>query len=101
MKKYLLSVSAIVLAIGFSAFKAKKEPSLYKYNGLQTESERKIAANYTKSESDIFCLGSGSECAVLMSSDNGDHPDFTNVTFQPGTGFPKSGGALLFNLRKN
>ena len=101
MKKYLLGASAIVLAVGFSAFTVKKDVTLYRYDGLQSENERKIATNYTKSDSDIFCLGSGNECAVLMSSDNGDHPDFTNVTFQPGTGFPKSGGALLFNLRKN
>ena len=101
MKKYLLGVFAIALAVGFSAFKVKKDVTLYRYNGLQTENERKIATNYTKSESDIICLGSGNECAVLMSFDSGDHPDFTNVTFQPGTGFPKAGGAFLFNLRKN
>ena len=101
MKKYLLSASAIVLAVGFTAFKSKKDVTLYRYEGLQTENERKMATNYTKMASDIFCLGSGNECAVLMSFDNGDHPDFTNVTFQPGTGFPTGGGALLFNLKKN
>ena len=101
MKKYLLSASAIALAVGFSAFTVKKDITLYLYGGSQSESERKIATNYTKSEADVICFGSGNECAVLMSSDNGDHPDFTNVTFQPGTGFPKSGGAFLFNLRKN
>ena len=101
MKKYLLSVSAIALAIGFSAFTAKKDVTLYRYDGLQSENERKIATNYTKMDSDIICLGSGNECAVVMSFDNGKHPDFTNVTFQPGTGFPLSGGALLFNMKKN
>ena len=101
MKKYLLGVSALALAVGFTAFTVKKEPSLYRYDGSQSENERKIATNYTKSDDNIICFGSGNECAVLMSTDNGDHPDFTNVTFQPGTGFPKSGGALLFNLRKN
>ena len=65
------------------------------------DDKRKIATNYTKMDSDIICLGSTDECAVVMSFDNGDHPDFTNVTFQPGTGFPKSGGSLLFNLKKN
>ena len=89
------------MAIGFSAFTGKKDVTLYVYDGVQSESERKIATNYTKTDADIICLGSGNECAVLMSSDNGDHPDFTNVTFQPGTGFPKSGGAFLFNLQKN
>ena len=101
MKKYLLSVSAIALAIGFTAFTVKKDVTLYRYDGLQTENERKIATNYTKMASNIFCLGSGNECAVLMSFDSGDHPDFTNVTFEPSTGFPKSGGALLFNLKRN
>src|SRR4051812_19124557 len=101
MKKYLISASAIALAVGFSAFTVKKDITLYLYDGLQSESERKVVTNYTKSDDDIICFGSGNECAVLMSSDNGDHPDFTNVTFQPGTGFPKSGGALLANMRKN
>lgn len=101
MKKYLLSASAIALAVGFTAFTVKKDVTLYRYDGVQTENERKIATNYTKMDTDIICLGSGSECAVVMSFDSGDHPDFTNVTFQPGTGFPKSGGALLFNLKKN
>ena len=98
MKKYLLSASAIALAVGFTAFTVKRDVTLYRYDGLQSESERKIATNYTKTDSDIICFGSGNECAVVMSSDNGDHPDFTNVTFQPATGFPKSGGTFLFNL---
>jgi hypothetical protein len=101
MKKYLLSVSAIALAVGFTAFTVKEDVTLYRYDGLQSESERKIATNYTKMDADIICLGSRNECAVVMSSDNGDHPDFTNVTFQAGTGFPNGGGAFLFNLRKN
>ena len=101
MKKYLLGVFAIVLAVGFTAFTAKKDVTLYRYDGLQSENERKIATNYTKMTSNIFCLGAGNECAVVMSFDNGDHPDFTNVTFQDGTGFPKGGGAFLFNLQKN
>lgn len=101
MKKYLLSATAIALAVGFTAFTVKKDVTLYLYNGLQTETERKIATNYTKSESDLICFGSGNECAVVMSIDNGEHPDFTNVTFQPGTGFPQSGGSLLGNMRKN
>lgn len=101
MKKYLLGASAIVLAVGFSAFKVKEDVTLYRYNGLQTEAERKIATNYTKSTSSIFCLGTGNECAVLMASDNGVHPDFTNVTFQPGTGFPNGGSDFLYNLKRN
>ena len=101
MKKYLLSVSAIALAVSFSAFSVKKDVTLYRYDGLQSENERKIATNYTKMTSSIFCLGSGNECAVVMSFDNGEHPDFTNITFQPGTGIPNGGSDFLFNLQKN
>lgn len=105
MKNYLFGIIAIVLAIGFSAFKMpvkgkKFTNTIYRYDGTQSEVERKKAANYTKVAS-ISCSGTDNECAVTLNADFGTHPDFTNVSFAMTTGFPNGGTAWVSNSQKN
>lgn len=104
MKKNILGLSAIALAIGFSAFNlpssSKLVNTIYQYTGPQPQSisSRQSASNYTKVSS-ITCPNGEDECAVTLTDDFGTQPNFTNVTFDA-SGFPNGGSAFVSNGKK-
>lgn len=75
MKKYLLGIFAVVLAIGFSAFTASEAP---KANEKQTivyliygSGEQQSISNYTQTTVAPACAGTGNLCAIRFSDANG------------------------------
>ena len=100
MKKYLLGTLAILLALGFSAFK-KYDSFIYLYSGAQTAAARQIATNYTEVTSQT-CSGGANECTVTLNVDNGTNPDFSSgkVTFDA-NGFPNGGTTFVSNAKRS
>ena len=78
MKKYLLGVFAVVLAIGFSAFtkeskKAPYEQKYFKYLDYPNDINIGVASRYELS-ADLGCQSGAHRCAVVAQS-NGASPE--------------------------
>lgn len=103
MKKNLLGLVAIVAALGMSAFDTFRVDTIYQYNTTdQTKTARETATNYIKVSS-VTCSGTGNECAVTLTKDNGTNPDFSSglVTFDATTGMPNGGSTFVNNQVKH
>jgi uncharacterized protein YxeA len=87
MKKYLLGIIAIVMAITFSAFTVEKNKAPeramqnYSYNNYPDDTFINDPTHYTQ-VSTLNCLGTAHRCGVKANDD--------------GTGHPVLGGATIF-----
>ena len=97
MKKNMLALSALVLAIGLSAFSVNKRKSgnFYLYTGGQTSTERKNPLNYYLYPDDPGCSGTTSMCALYLNQTT-TQPVFSNgnVIFNV-YGYPETGSTFL------
>lgn len=113
MKKYLLGLSALALAVGFSSFSAIKTSASKKFTDTywaypatapQNASGYETNTNYVSSGSGPFSScdnGNEQECVVEVSATvtSGGHtyPSFTSASFTS-SGFPEPGtGAIVAN----
>lgn len=112
MKKYVLGLFAIVLAVGFSAYtnmphkkSSKFTDYYYAFNGNQDATDR---ADYTKyinpttSAPGALCpTGSAQQCylKVSITGEAPTNPDFSGWTFD-GNGFPATGTGFVQNIKK-
>lgn len=119
MKRYLLGMLAIIVAIGFSAFtkptahitkvgKFTRADYWYVYVGDQIDiSQREVNTNYTTPTLTEPTCGTGAnECAVkvtvtLVGVNPPASPDFTNVTFDATSDMPNGGSDFKKNDVKN
>jgi len=98
MKRNLLALGAIVLAVSLSAFKTFDDAgNFYQYTGAQNATARKVAANYMLVPDDPGCSGTDLECAMYLNQTT-TTPVFSggNVTFDV-NGYPNGGSTLLGN----
>lgn len=116
MKKYLLSIAALVLAIGITAFTGPKsvktlvngkwvQMKYYIFIGLQNPTDRADATKYTTpTDLQPSCEeGSNKECTVRVNVPDGTppaNPNFTDVTFD-GNGFPIGNSGTGTNFVSN
>lgn len=113
MKKYILGIAALLIAITvFFAFKTKeaKAPEVkkeaapevkplltptwyqYKTTAPQTPLARKDKSNYVRQASQPSCSsGTINECSILLADDFGSTPTTANITFDGTTGMPVAG----------
>ena len=90
MKKYLLGIIAIVMAITFSAFTVEKNETPeramqnYSYNDYPNDANINDPTHYTQVVT-LSCIGSAHRCGVKANDD--------------GTGHPVLGGAII--LKRN
>lgn len=116
MKKYLLGLSALALAVGFSSFTAIKAHAKSKFTDFyfaypttapQTQAGYETNTNYVVSTQTAFNACSGNqvhECNVDVNSEvnigGTEFPDFTGMSFTS-QGFPHSGATFNGNATKN
>jgi hypothetical protein len=113
MKKYLLGIVALSLAIGFSAFKShpvapKKYTTFwFSFVGTPGTSDVSNQLKYDPISGDpgsTVCPSGTLECALAVSAEQQDanhvqRPNLTNVTYD-GNGNPQAGGAFVANRTK-
>ena len=116
MKKYLFSVLAIGVAVGFSAF-TSKPPMPNRFTSFffvyqltsQNQSDLDNPANYKYTGITPTCGGSTNECAVevtIVGTPPANPSTLANqpsnaVTFDPTTGIPDGGTEFFANEQKN
>jgi hypothetical protein len=88
MKKYLLGIVAIVLAISFSAFTSLQDRPLleqkyFKYLDYPNDAFVSVASHYELS-SDLGCTSGAHRCAVIANSAGGspEVPDLSDPSIQ-------------------
>lgn len=87
MRKYLLGMVAVVLAIGFSAFTKESNPKSstltaqdFIYNDYPDDTWIGDPAHYTLATSSLSCSGTAHRCGVTAENDGNDHPVLTGAT---------------------
>lgn len=116
MKKYRLSIAALVLAIGITAFTGPKpvktlvngkwvQMKWYVFTGVQNATDRADATKYTTPTDNQPSCPSGTdlECTVRVNVPDGTppaNPNFTDVTFDI-DGFPIGNSGTGTNFVSN
>jgi hypothetical protein len=86
MKKYLLGIVAVLLAVGFSAFtQSEKKTSAptnqnFTYNDYPDDTWVGDASHYTLISGSLSCSGTSHRCGVSAQNDGTDHPILSGAT---------------------
>jgi len=113
MKKYVIGIFALALALGFTAFThIPKSPKptvtdyYYQFSGMQTQLDRKTSTKYinptTTAPNGITCpSGSVNQCYlhVQLTGTAPTNPNFSGWTFDA-NGFPLTGTGFSSNIKK-
>jgi uncharacterized protein YxeA len=85
MKKYLLGIIAIFMAIAFSAFTIEKHEASgramqnYSYNDYPDDTNKNDPTHYTQVAT-LSCIGTAHRCGVIANDDGTGHPVLTGAT---------------------
>ena len=88
MKKYLLGIFAVVLALGFSAFSTPKKSGkltqqYFRFKDYPVDTYKEVASHY-ESIGSLSCTVGTYRCGVLANPDSGnpDIPDMNDTQLQ-------------------